>query len=418
MDDRSLIARAWRRGGFGALGGTLEADIANGTAGVRAKLLTPDVAAVPPAPALWTADATVLPEEPNTKRKEVAYAAIDEWLEHMVASPRTHTEWLTWFWHGHFVVAQPEVRNPQFMIDNVLLLREMGSGRFAPLVTAVAKDPAMLLYLDGNDNQAAAPNENFSRELLELFTLGIGTYTEDDVDSGASALTGWKIDRNTRKTRMFSDRHDGADQPYLGVEVNDLDGVVEAVIAQPSLAPYIAGRLARQIIGPNPPPDVVDAAADAFRTSDFEVSAMVAVLVDALLAGADTGPVVLAPVPWYVAARRATGSTPGKDVRGMLNSCGQLPWFCPSVAGWPFHDRWGTSSTHVGRFNLAAVIAEQTAPESPAFVAAEAADNGGLSLALGLPEDFSAASWASITRLDDTRGRLTLALVSPEFVRA
>ena len=418
MDDRSLIARASRRLGFGVVGGTLESEVTAGVAAFRTKLLTPETVGVPEAPPLWTTDATVLPDESNTRRKEVTFAAMEEWIEHMVASPRTHTEWLTWFWHGHFVVSQPEVRNPQFMVDNLLLLRSMGAGDFTTLVTEVTKDPAMLLYLDGNDNQAEAPNENFSRELLELFTLGIGNYTEDDVDSGASALTGWKVDRNTRKTRLFSDRHDGEAQPYLGATVDNLDGVVKTVMAQPSFAPFIAGRFARQVIGPNPPTEVVAAAAAAFAASGFQVAALVGSLADALLAGTDTGPLILGPVPWYIAARRATGSPVGKDVRGMLNSCGQLPWFCPSVAGWPYHEGWATAATHVGRFNLAAVVAEQTAQNSAALTAVVADNNTALAMALGVPTDFSETSWAAITKMPDARGRLTVALVSPEFVQA
>ncbi len=418
MDDRSLIARASRRLGFGVVGGTLESEVTAGVAAFRAKLLTPETVQVPPAPPLWTTDATVLPDESNKRRKEVTFAALEEWIEHMVASPRTHTEWLTWFWHGHFVVSHPEVRNPQFMIDNILLLRSMGAGGFAELVTEVTKDPAMLLYLDGNDNQAEAPNENYSRELLELFTLGIGNYTEDDVDSGASALTGWKIDRNTRKTRLFEDRHDGEDQPYLGANVDSIEGVVQTVMAQPALATFIAGRFARQVVGPNPPADVVAAAAAAFTASGFQVAALVGSLADALMAGTDTGPLILGPVPWYIAARRATGSPVGKDLRAMLNTCGQLPWFCPSVAGWPYHDGWATAATHVGRFNLAAVIAEQTPADSAALTAIAADDNTTLAMALGLPTDFSETSWAAISKMPDARGRLTLALLSPEFVQA
>ena len=189
-------------------------------------------------------------------------------------------------------------------------------------------------------------------------------------------------------------------------------------MAQPAFAPFIAGRFARQVLGPNPAADLVAAAATAFTSSGYQVSALIGSLADSLLAGTDTGPLILGPVPWYIAARRATGSPVGKDVRGMLNSCGQLPWFCPSVAGWPYHDGWATAATHVGRFNLAAVVAEQTSSDSAALTAVGADDNTALAMALGLPTDFSEPSWAAITTMPDARGRLTLALVSPEFVKA
>src|SRR5690606_1397671 len=136
------------------------------------------------------ADYTATAEGAPADRRQAALAAIAVWIEAMVTATAPTPEWLAWAWHGHFVSALPEVKNPQFMVEQIRLFRRLGRGSFGELTRAVTVDPAMLLYLDGNDSTGRAPNENYSRELLELFTIGLGNYTEDDVAAGALALSG------------------------------------------------------------------------------------------------------------------------------------------------------------------------------------------------------------------------------------
>jgi hypothetical protein len=136
------------------------------------------------------------------------------WLYRMVQTRRPLLEKLTLFWHGHFAVANYKVGNPLLMHRHVALLRANSLGRFDDLLLAVSKDPAMLIWLDGATNRRNAPNENYGRELLELYTLGIGNYDEDDVLAAARAFTGW----NLRANEFFFDdnQHDAGDKTFMG----------------------------------------------------------------------------------------------------------------------------------------------------------------------------------------------------------
>ena len=136
------------------------------------------------------------------------------WLREMVATPSPLTERMTLFWHNHFVSAQPKVRYTQLMYRQNVLLRGHALGRFDQLLHAVAKDPAMLIYLDSATNRRGSPNENFAREVMELFTLGEGKYSEDDIKQAARAFTGWSIDLDTGEYTFRRMLHDGVRRPY------------------------------------------------------------------------------------------------------------------------------------------------------------------------------------------------------------
>ena len=145
---------------------------------------------------------------------------------------------------------------------------------------------------------------------------------------------------------------------------------------------------------------------------------LVGFLADALLAGQSTGPILMSPVQWYTTAMRATGAVRPPELRTMLIAAGQVPWYCPSVGGWPYNEGWDRAATNIARFNLAAQIASTTPITSPVVGAIAAGDNTATAWALGLGADFSPESWAAITTPADGVGRILLALVSPEFVNA
>ena len=119
------------------------------------------------------------------------------WLAEMLATPSPLTEKMTLFWHNHFVSSQQKVRSPQLMYGQNVLLRRHALGNFGALLHAIARDPAMVIYLDSASNRKGQPNENFAREVMELFTLGEGHYTENDVKEAARAFTGWSVDRKS-----------------------------------------------------------------------------------------------------------------------------------------------------------------------------------------------------------------------------
>jgi uncharacterized protein (DUF1800 family) len=292
------------------------------------------------------------------------------------------------------------------------------------LLRAVAIDPAMLVYLDGRQSSGKAPNENFGRELMELFTLGVGNYGEADVQAAARALTGWvvrtpKDGPADRAATFAARRHDDTPQHFLDRDgVHDLDTVVAAVCAQPACATFIARKLARAVIGPNVDQATIADLAATFTASGLDITALTRAVVDALAAGTDGGPVVLAPVPWLVMAQKATGAVLDATVRvAGLRDAGQVPTLAPNVSGWPSGDAWYASATVVARFNLAAAIAENAPADNPTVVAAGHGDVHALAAALGLA-GFGAATTKALQSVGDGPSRLVLALTSPEFVTA
>ena len=404
------IARLVRRTTFGVRAGDLA-----GLAALTPVEVVEWLLASPTADPWGDVSYSVTEDQPRTELRRAAFDAVQAWLDAVVGSEVALDDWLTWTWHGHFVSALPQVRNPQFMVDQWRLFRTSRPGTFAALTRAVTVDAAMLLYLDGNQSTGAAPNENYSRELLELFTLGIGHYTEDDIAAGARALSGWRVRPADDAPAFVPRRHDDTPQRYLGVDgVHDVDTVIAAVTAHPALAGSIARVLAVEIVGPAVDDDTVEAATATFRDSDGSIDAVVRTLLTALADGVDGGPIVAGPFPWLVAALRATGvRAPLREMVAPLLAAGQLPWFPPNVSGWPSGAAWSNAATVVARLQLAAAVAGATADDH-ATLAVSSTDE--LSALLGLPTAFGDATRAALESVDDPRARLGLALTSPEFV--
>jgi uncharacterized protein (DUF1800 family) len=416
MDERAIISRLHRRLGFGILGGELAAAVTRGVAAERAGLL--DRSAVPAGPF----DGLDLTFEVGTNDKKT-FAAAAAWVSAMVESPAQLVERAAWTWHGILVSSSAKVRSAQMMAAQIQLLRSAGLDGYGALLAATSQDQAMLVYLDGADSTGSKPNENYSRELLELFSLGVGNYTEADVEAGAGAMTGWKVaplPRNATAATFEAKRHDATPQPYLDAKANDIASVVAALVARPELATYIAKRFTRDILGSNVPAVTASAIADRFRSSGLSVVALAEATADVLVSAAPLSPVISAPVPWLAMAQRATGArlrpeTAGNVMR-LLRAAGQIPMNPPNVGGWPSGRAWNSSATVVARTNLASVIAGATPPSSQALAAATAGDWAALSLALGLPGEFGPSTVAGLSSIRDGFSRLALALVSPEFV--
>jgi uncharacterized protein (DUF1800 family) len=418
MDAAASVARLHRRAGLGLAAGEIDAAAERGFDAEAARLLDPDAAGIPAPGDAW--DGVDL----TFQKGAVAATAVTMmhgWVNRMATTAWPLEDRMAWFWHGQFVSALSKVRLPLAMATQIRLFQSSGLGSFPALVKAVSVDPAMLLYLDGTTSTGTAPNENYGRELLELFTLGRGNYTEADVHAGAVALTGWHVDRaDPSRSAFASRRHDDSAQTYLGAGgVHDVDSVVAAISAQPACASFIAGKVARDILGPTVGNDVVADLAARFTASGLDIRTLVAVAVDKLRAGVDGGPVVLAPVPWLVMALRATGATLApRPLSAGLKAAGQVPLLPPNVGGWPHGDAWYGSATVVARFNLAGNVAAAAPRDNPAVAAASAGDTAALATALGLPAPFGFATSGALAGVRDARSRLVIALTSPEFVLA
>jgi uncharacterized protein (DUF1800 family) len=416
VNDRERIAWLHRRAGFGLAPGELDQLVALGPAQVLDRLVEPDAHGVAVAPDPWSGLALPLSSEETRKDGGRAIVA---WLDHLARTPRPLEDWMAWFWHGHLVSSLLEVKRPALMVGQVRTYRRLGLGSFGELVRAMAIDPAMLVYLDGDSSTGDNPNENFGRELMELFTLGFGIYTEPDVKAAARALTGWRIDRATGAARFVPRRHDPTPQKLLGATgVSDLDGVVAAVTQHEACAPFVAGRLAAAILGPGVDAHLVSELAGGFRASGLQIRPLVRSILEAGLDGASTE-LVTAPVPWLVAAERATAVTlPGSARLPALQAAGQLPMVPPNVGGWPGGSAWLATSTVVARSQLAVVLATQSRADGAARSAAANGDLDALADALGRPAGFSTATSYALGQVAPGPDLLANALVSPEVVLA
>lgn len=413
MNERDAVAWLHRRAGLGLPAQELRAAAERGAASELARLLDPSGAGAPPDSDRW--DDSVLPFDPKDRPSK--NHAISMWVETMVATDRPIVDRMAWLWHGHFVSALDKVKVARLMVGQIRLFRAGGLGDFADLTRAVTLDPAMLSYLDLRTSTGEQPNENYGRELLELFTLGEGNYTEADVQAIARALTGWTMRPGDGVVRFVPRRHDDTPLRALGVDaVHDLDSALAAVTAQPTVAPFIAGVIAGELLGVSDEA-TVSALADVFAAG-FDLRALVGAALEAGLAG-QTAPIVLGPLPWYVIARRVTGAAPdARDALRLLRSAGQLPMLPPNVAGWPGGRAWFSASSLVARANLAALVAAST-PDGEVLAAASDDDADLLADVLGLPSDgFSDDSISALAAAPAGSDRLAVALLTPEFLIA
>ena len=422
MDDRSAIAWLARRVGFGLGPGELDTLAAVGVSTVLDHLLDPDGHGVAAAPDPWRS-LDLAGYDPQDNAGLLRRASVEAWLAAMFVTPRPLEEWMRWFWHGHFVSTLATVKDPRLMVAQLRTLGAEAMGDFRTLLRAVTIDPAMLVYLDGTDSRIGEVNENYGREVLELFALGVGNYAEDDVRAGATALTGWHVDRRDG-TASFQPRfHDDSPQTYLGRSgVHDLDSVVDAIVAHESCAPFITAELSRAILGPEVDDGLVEDLAKGFADSGLQIRPLVRSILEAGIGGAGST-MVMAPVTWAVASGRAAGVGPddlGRSLLVSLRNAGQVPMAAPNVGGWPGGRAWLTSSTTLTRVDLAGRIASKAADDNPARQAAASGDLAALADRLGRPSGFIPATADALSALhaggDTGVGVLAAALSSPDLV--
>ena len=414
MENREAVAWLHRRAGFGLAPTDLRDAVERGADAELDRLLDPLGAGAAARVNPWDDDQ--LPLDPQDRPSK--YYAVSQWIEAMVATEQPVVDRVAWMWHGHFVSALDKVRVARLMAEQARLWRSAGLGGFRDLLRAATIDPAMLVYLDLFMSTAGEPNENYAREMLELFTLGEGNYTETDVQVGASALTGWTVSRADGRSAFVRRHHDDTAHRYLGVEgVHDLDSALDAIMAHQALPGFVARVVAAELLG-NTDDSVIARLSTVFQASDYDIRELVRATLQEGLAG-HFQPVVLGPLPWYVNARRVTGSAPEqRSAVQLLRAAGQLPMLPPNVAGWPGGAAWFGASSLVARANLASLVAAATSA-GEVLAAAEGDDGELLADLLGLTVDgFSDNSIAALTAAPPGRDRLAVALITPEFMIA
>jgi uncharacterized protein (DUF1800 family) len=426
MDERAQVAWLLRRAGFGAAPGQLDEVSVRGAGALLDELVDPDDHGVAPLTDPW-GDLDLGQLDPRTARRRKVGLAATSWLAAMATATRPLEEWMRWFWHGHFVSTIREVRMPELMFQQLNMLATHSLGDFRSLLRAVTIDPAMLIYLDGVENTKGNVNENYGRELLELFGLGIGHYNEEDVRAGAVALSGWSIPRGSMSAVFDAGAHDDTLQTYLGrTAVHDVDTVIDAVTDHQACAPWIAGKLTAALLGPEVDRGLVDRLARDFRSSGLQIRPLVRAILEAGLDGASR-PLILGPVPWLVSATRYVGAPVDQallDRTQIVNlvAAGQQPMNAPNVAGWPGGRAWLSSSATVARFNMASQISQLAPADTPALRAAERQDFQVLADELGRPEGYGEATVSALSGIGPEQGGptsvLAVALASPEGLMA
>ena len=278
------------------------------------------------------------------------------WANRMLVTRRPLVEKMALFWHGHFATHEDKVRDYRKMLGQIELFQRHGLGSFRELMIAVAQDPAMLAFLDAGVNVKGAPNENFAREILEMFTMGVGHYSERDIRESARAFTGW----NARGTHFFVDaeRHDdgpknifGREQPFDGVQVIDL------ILAQPATADYIASRIYRYFVRDEISPEMQRRLGAVLRDNRYELAPLLETIFLSrdFYSAASVGTRIKSPVELLVSTYRKLGlrEVPGlPDFNEVSRSLGQQLLHPPTVAGWAYGRAWITPGLLIERGNF------------------------------------------------------------------
>lgn len=369
---------------------------------------------------------------PATQEEARRVAAITEplawWIGRMRADSRLIEERLVWFWHDHFATSIAKVRVPYLMWQQHLTIRRYATGSFADLLHAMAKDPAMLVWLDGVTNTARQRNENFGRECMELFTLGRNAgYTQDDVVAASRAFTGWVVDVPFRRNAVAAGaapyaaafvprRHDAGTKTLLGATGDfDLEGALDVILDHPAAARFVATKLHRELVGVDPDPPTVARLAATFRR-DWGVLSLVEAIVtspaftsDAAVRAKVRTPLeklvtLLQAVPSRAPARAANGG--GKAALAALRRMAYVPFAPPNVGGFPKGAPLLGPHELVHALDLLAAIG---GPPPEAFTA----DVDALFARFGV-FDVAPASRAVVASHDDPVTRVALVLTSPE----
>jgi uncharacterized protein (DUF1800 family) len=300
---------------------------------------------------------TATPEERQALQRDRREKGIELrawWLEEMRTTPSPLTEKMTLFWHNHFVSSDQKVRAPQLMHRQNALLRRHALANFATMLHDVARDPAMVIYLDSASNRKAQPNENFAREVMELFTLGEGHYGEQDVKEAARAFTGWSIDIDRGEFLFRPPQHDEGMKTVLG-RTGPLSGddVLKILLAHPRTSEHVVEKLWREFVSPQPDPAEVKRIARRFRDSGYDIrAAMHALLVsDAFYAAQNRATLIKSPVELVVGTLRQFRFTTGEMLpfAFTVSQLGQNLFAPPNVKGWPGGEAWINSTTLLAR---------------------------------------------------------------------
>lgn len=336
VTDEVLVAHLLRRTGFGPAPGAVE------SAGSYAEAL---------AAVLGSAvdDGVEMPD-PND---DDSVPAVLWWLRRMRTTSAPLHEKMVLFWHSH-LPSSADKASADMLARQHNLLRRHALGNFRTLMHGIVRDAAMLVFLDGAGSTVDAPNENLARELMELFTLGRGSYTEQDVRAAAKALAGFTVDWDSEAVGVDEEAANDSRLTILGVSGTfDAERLVDVICDQPACAEFVSAKLYRFFVGVPAAESRLTQLAQTFRSGDLEVRP----LVEEILSGPEFVEHRMArprfPVEWFLAVRTALDADITEDDMWNVGELGQLPFYPPNVAGWPVGPQWVGAGRQLLRASMA-----------------------------------------------------------------
>ena len=288
--------------------------------------------------------------------REAIEAVMGWWMKRMASGPHPLQEKLTLFWHGHFTSSAKDEKASSLIWNQNELLRRQCAGNYREFIRQISRDPAMLDYLNNSENRKEHPNENYARELMELFTLGIGNYTEPDIKQAARAFTGWAHDGDDFVFRKGE--HDDGSKNFFGYTGNfDGDDIIDIILHSKASMPFIAGELFSFFGYENAEPALIASLGDMLRENKFELRPVLRTLLTskAFYSELAVGTQIKSPVQLLAGTVRLL-EVPMPPARAMLDSMrqmGQIPLMPPNVKGWPGGRDWINTSTLFVRYNTA-----------------------------------------------------------------
>lgn len=312
-----------------------------------------------------------LQNEQRRAENEAVQGLKDWWLSLMQFTSRPLQEKMALFWHGHFATSAEKVQQSRLNYQLNKIFRDHATGNFKALVTAVGKSPAMLIYLDNRQNRKSQPNENWARELMELFTMGIGNYTEDDIKQAARAFTGWTHIEDRFVYNIGE--HDFGQKQFLGkTGLFDGEAIIDIIFEQPAVATFICGKLWKFFVNETIDAQAVEALAKTFRESNYDLKPVLRQLFlsQRFYDAKNIGNQIKSPVQLIIGMLDGLRATPSRNDRGQrrlvqiaLRAMGQNLLEPPNVKGWDGNRAWISSNSLLIRYNIGGFLTNGQVPQ-------------------------------------------------------
>jgi uncharacterized protein (DUF1800 family) len=283
------------------------------------------------------------------------------WLQRMLKTPAPLLEKTTLFWHGHFATSSEKVRSAYLLRLQNETLRKGAFGSFNSLVKAISRDPAMIVWLDLRQSRSKAPNENFARELMELFTLGEGHYTEQDIKEAARAFTGYRIAPETQSYQFFARDHDTSEKSVFGKKGPfGGDDIIDMILANPQCARYMSRKIWEFFVYEEPDPKLVEVLAQGWMKSGYNTGLLLKAIFESAEFYSEKAicTQIKSPVQWIVQSSRQLGldGVPTVAAFHAMRELGQVLFRPPNVKGWDGGKAWITTASLFSRYNIAGQI--------------------------------------------------------------